>query len=292
MLHTKFRNRSRTSSVVVASAIVLAGIGTLAATTGASSHSAEPPVVTQQPGGPIQYSATIAKGSPEAASGADLLQTELSRRPADTAILGAQIRASSGTTSAAHELQLDLSAPTMDHGGWIRAFWEGSLLQGAIADGLASGSDTSTGVSGGTFVIHLPDGTSHDMMAGAGKVRAGQVFSRLDAAGQDQAASDIQAVVASFGLRLVSTEFVTYRDDAVAVIADVPPGGSPHDFESLRQALTGNPASYEGVYLEIRDSSGVPIAISATAFRAGAGMQWVDPTLAGTVGEVERSSHG
>jgi hypothetical protein len=281
---------SRTSSAVVVSAIVLAGIGALGATTGASSHSVAPPVVTEQPGAPVQYSATIAESSIATTSDADLLQAELSRRSANTAILDAQVRAGGGT-SAAHGLQLDLSSRTLDRGGWIQAFWEGSLLQGALAEGLATGADTSTGISGGTFVIHLPDGTSKDVTAGAGKVRTGQVFRRLDATGHLQATSDIHAVVESFGLRLASTTFYTYRDDAIAVIADVPPGGSLHDFESLRLALTGSPASYEGVYLEVRDSSGVPIAVSASAFRNGAGVLWVDPTVAGTVGELQRSLH-
>jgi len=284
---------SRISSVVVVSAIVLGGIGAWGTATGASSRPNASPIVTQEPGDPVQYSSTVdtSPPAPSAASDADIVQTELSKRPTGSAVLGAEISRPEGTTATAGQLHLDLSATTLDGGGWIRSFWEGSLLQGAVADELATGLDTSTGVSGGTFVIHLPDGTSKELGAGAGKVRTRQIFSRLDASGHEQASSNITAVLASFGLGSISTTFITYRDDAVAIVAQVPTGGSLHDFDSLRLALTGTPAQYEGVYLEVRDSSGSPIAISATAFRTGAGTLWVDPTVAGTIGELERTIH-
>lgn len=283
---------SRIRSAAIVSAILLGGVAAWTASTAANSVPSSSPAIAQELGEPVQYSATTVNGPRATLNMGLILQTKLDRRPADTDVLRAELSPDSGVTNTARQLHLDVSAGNFDKGGAIRAFWEGSLLQGAIAEDLATGSDTSTGVSSGVFAVHLQDGTVKELAAGAGKVVAGQVFARLDGAGQQRVSGEIVAVAASFGLRVASTKFVSYRDDAVAIVAEVRPGGSLRDFESLRVALTGSPARYEGVYLEVRDSSGTPIAISATAFRSGAGVLWVDPALSGRIGEVERRFHG
>ncbi|MGI8416636.1 MAG: hypothetical protein ACR2P2_10640 [Nakamurella sp.] len=241
-----------------------------------SATTQEATVTTQELGGPVQYSAAVANIAPAAMTASDALADALKSRPTKSAIVEAQLLTADQTPGQAptHRLNLDLNADAWDTGQSIRAFWEGSLFQGVVAEDLATGSDTATGVSGGTFTLHFSDGTTHQVDAGAGKVRTGQIFAQLDAAGREQAARDSAAIVESFGLVATSVTFVTYRDDALAVVASVPPGGSVKDFELLRQALTGSPVRYEGVYLEVRDSSGAPIAISAGAFRTGNGLLW------------------
>jgi hypothetical protein len=114
------------------------------------------------------------------------------------------------------------------------------------------------------------------------------VFDRLTLTEQKQATTSIATTVAAFGLEFGSATFTQYRDDAVAVVATVPQGSSFHELEALRIAITGSPVRYEGVYLELRNSGGQPLAITAAAFRTGDGRLWVDPSVAGKFGE----SHG
>ncbi len=280
---------SRTSSAIVVGAAVLVAQGAWGATVQAQPQPEAPAVVTEQPGDPIQYSATTEAAARATLSAADALRSALDRQPSKSAVVTAQLVKRVDDPSAPLLLRLDLNAPSWERGEQLRAFWEGSLLQGAVAEDLATGQDTSTGIAGGTFVVHAPNGSTKELDAGAGKVQVGQVFRLLDATGQAQATADIRASVERYGLKISSVQFVRYRDDAVAVVADIPPGGSFHELEALRQALTGNPAWYEGVYLEVRDETGAPIAISATAFRTGAGMMWVDPARSGSLGEVQRT---
>ena len=261
---------------------------------GAAGGAPTPVIVLGTPGyDPLQYSRTVTDTTPTKVSNAEVAADMLQQRPPGSTVLGVKLTDNASSGGSGRALQVDLSASTWSGStGPIRAFWEGSLVQGAVAEQLAVGEDTSTGLTGGAFVAHLPDGTVHAMEAGAGQVRKGQVFSHLDAAGQKTAIAGMQKTLNSFGLDAVSISFYTYRDDAVEIICEVPAGGELTDFEQLRQALTGDPATYEGVYLEVRDSDGSPIIASATAFRTGAGSLWVDPKFSGTVGEVQRAAHG
>jgi hypothetical protein len=169
----------------------------------------------------------------------------------------------------------------------MRADWEGSLLQGALAEQFATGGDTSTGIAGGVFITHFPDGSIDTTDAGAGQVVKGQVFTQLTtASSQDAARAEISRTLDGYGLTTVSVSFVTYRDTAVAVVAQLSAGSQLTEFDTIRQAITGSPAIFEGVYFEVVDSAGSPVAVSTTAFRTGAGSQWVHTKLSGTVGEV------
>lgn len=253
-----------------------------------------PGPVLEAPGyHPLQYSRTAIDTTPTRASNAEIVATVLGQRPSGSAVLDVRLTDDPAAGGSGRALQVDLSTSAWSGTGPIRASWEGSLVQGAIAEQLAGGEDTSTGLAGATFRVHLPDGTVRTIDAGAGQVRKGQVFSHLDPAGQEAARVEVQKALRSFGLEPVSISFFTYQDDAVEIVCEVPAGGELRDFELLRQTLTGSPASYEGVYLEVRDSDGSPIAASATAFRTGAGSQWVDPEFGSSVGEVGRGTvHG
>jgi hypothetical protein len=239
---------------------------------------------------PMQYSASVDRTTPSGGSPDDVLQASLKARPANSMIAGATLAPNNyqfgGSSAPLLEIDVVASAKYLTPAQRMKVFWEASLFQGALAEGLATGADTSTGIAGGDVAVHLLDGTVARIGLGAGQVVTGQRFSRGDDRSRATAVANISKVVQSFGLSVVSVDMITYRDDAVAVTVQVPPNGSFARFDELRQAITGSPANFEGVYLELQDDSGATIALSATAFRTGGGSQWTDPGYAGAIGGV------
>ena len=78
-------------------------------------------------------------------------------------------------------------------------------------------------------------------------------------------------------------------DPAVYVVATI---GDLKDidgrFDEIRATLLGDPARYEGLYLEIDSADGTPIARNATAYRSGTGRLWIAPGYDDIVG----AAHG
>lgn len=164
---------------------------------------------------------------------------------------------------------------SVDNGGALRPLWEGNLAQGVAADDLASTIDNSSGIVGSDFTAVLPDGATVSLGGGAGNVRTNQVFdvSMMGSTDSERVAAATN-IVTKAGLVPISVDILHPKDAALSVIAKVPAGLRFTGLADLQMALTGTPAAYEGVYLEIQDAAGTRLAVVATAFRTGAGYNW------------------
>jgi hypothetical protein len=171
------------------------------------------------------------------------------------------------------ELRFDLRVNSFAGADIAQAIWEGNLLGGAVADTFAA-SGLPPLVSVDATLVD-PHGSRQPMGGGLGNVVRDQIFRPITA-------RDIAAVTEraqKLGLRNVAVSRRTVIQDALVVMVDADdPARAVDDLRAdgnaLRALLGVPPASYEGVYLEVRDQSGQPAYIEATAPRAGAGTRW------------------
>ena len=159
--------------------------------------------------------------------------------------------------------------------------WEGDLMAGATAERLATTQPSLAGVLGGVVEQgELPDGSVVDVASGTlGATARGQVFPDQDASDADIVAK-LTTVVRALGLTPLEIRVLRPLGAAPlvrAAVANIADAGN--SFYKLNQALLGSPASYEGLYFELDDSAGRPLAITTAALRAGTGGLWVRPGL-------------
>lgn len=172
-----------------------------------------------------------------------------------------------------------------DRGGGILPLWESELVQGVLADSLATTDDITSGIAGAEVTGVLPDGSKISLGGGASDIRAHQVFHR---SGTDAELTKTQQlatqIVQKFGLTPLSVQVLQPKDDALYVVAQIPDGTTFSHLNDLQVALNGDPLQYEGIYLEIRNSAGLRVAVTNVDYRVGAGGQWIDPSVEGTIG--------
>ncbi len=159
----------------------------------------------------------------------------------------------------------------------IKATWEGEILAGAFRDAasaLGIGSIANFEVD-----EHLSNGQTMATDSGFGNVVAGQLF---DTAPDDTIAAQIRSGLTRAGLKPVSVTFVHGLQTAPVAIAEtndpaatVAASTNP----AFWQEILGNYLNYEGYYLEIRDQTGDPVAISTAAHRSGSSSGWIRPDL-------------
>lgn len=158
----------------------------------------------------------------------------------------------------------------------------------AYQNGVGSGvSTTWTDCGGNGFAgiaeahgtLVTPEGQQQPIGGGFGHVAPNQVFNDVPGS----IGTTIANAARRFGLRSTRVSTVTALQPAVVIhtTTDTPTASVNALIHSggLSSILGGSPTRFEGVYLEIRDTSGAPIYISATAARAGAATFWADPSL-------------
>ncbi len=174
--------------------------------------------------------------------------------------------------SDARWLYATVSAP--DEGpGALRAVWEVDLAAGAIRDARDAQGDSLLFAS--QIDVLLPDGTTIPAaFGGTGEVAFAQFFKNPT---DEVISKHVSEVAAAFDLAVESLDVVRVEQAAPMVILTTKdPVKTVSGLSDLVDSLFG-PADYEGFYLEVRDPQGPAIAISTSAFRAGAGRLWIAP---------------
>jgi hypothetical protein len=174
-----------------------------------------------------------------------------------------------------------IDVPSMSTPNIGKALWESGLLAGAIASEYAQLGAGSVG--GAETTIVTPDGTRRVIGGGLGKAVADQVFDSVPSG----LASRIASAAASRGISNVHLTKLRVLQDALVIHASsaAPAQAARGLQQGGLQALLGeSPSNFEGVYLELDDSTGHPMYISATAPRAAASFAWADPSLGLDIG--------
>jgi hypothetical protein len=158
---------------------------------------------------------------------------------------------------------------------YIRSVWEADLVAGALSDAMhAEGADLySEEVS-----LELPDGTViPNAVGGLGEVKFQQQFPTPSA---PLVAGLVTQAASEAGLDVRSMDVLTADQPAPAVVlkTDNPRYFVEHVDEIIAK-LVGNPPAVEGYYIRVDDAAGNPVFVRATAFRIGAGHEWVRPDL-------------
>jgi len=187
----------------------------------------------------------------------------------------------------------DGSAPSPDTSNWKfahftvsvpckcvaahRALWEASLVSGALRDALHANGDY---LYTADITLQLPDGSKVPIneTACCGNIVYDQQF---DTPSMSDIPTTIRQAAEGTALTIDSIDVLQADQPAPAVVAttDGDPKTVLQEAGQLTNQLFGNPPRYEGYYLEVRDTSGNPIFIQYTSFRAGVGTQSVQPAL-------------
>ncbi|HET9116174.1 MAG TPA: hypothetical protein VJR24_00975 [Gemmatimonadaceae bacterium] len=193
-------------------------------------------------------------------------------------------------------LHVAVRVPSLQNGLDVRPMWIADLVQGELAEGIGTSSDLHAGLEGSTFDAVLPDGTIvPDESGGMGDVVRGQTFSTGTAS---QVSSAIAAKLQGLGLKPVSIDVVAIPDAAPEVVAIAPdPTNAAENLVNIEKTLFGDPAQYEGYYLELQAPDGTPFVHASAAFRTGAGRFWIDPRYASvasekTLGRINNDQRG
>jgi hypothetical protein len=163
----------------------------------------------------------------------------------------------------------------------VRPVWEANLVIAALRDEVHA-AGASDDVIGSQISGELPSGeVVPNIGGGIGNIVFGQAFSPVSPA---QVQSDIRRNAAALKLRIKSLEVLTPLQAAPVVVASTQDvAGVLSNPDRIINTLFGGIATYEGEYLELRDSSGSPFFIQASAFRTGVGQRWyrkdVDPRV-------------
>ncbi len=161
--------------------------------------------------------------------------------------------------------------------GSMRALWEANLVAGALRDEIHLAGLTGELIASNTS-LRLPDGRVIKYAGGGiGRVAFGQSYRNFDS---PTIASGIRSAAVGLGLRVQAVSVHRPLQAAPAVVVEAT---NPAEFvkraNQIYRAIFDGVATYEGQYLEARDSSGDPFFIQATAFRTGVGSRWIRPDL-------------
>jgi hypothetical protein len=185
---------------------------------------------------------------------------------------------SPGSAVSGLKVVCDLAVDSIGGSALTKALWERDLFMGAVRDEFAARGLGDVIDGDATFVT--PDGTRVD--AGGG-VSNGVVTDQTFNAIPSNAASALANRAAHIGLGSIKTHTMQVLQNALVIhatskspTADV---GSFLQKGGLQFLLGESPMDFEGVYLEIDNSSGNPVYITDTAPRDGGGGWWADPSL-------------
>ena len=114
------------------------------------------------------------------------------------------------------------------------------------------------------------------LTSGTGIIQSGQVFRAEADSDRDEAiASRTKEVLARFALKVDNIRVLHPLGPALFVQATITdPTEIAGGFEGLLNAINGSPYQYEGLYVELRDSSGNVVVRGSAAYRIGHGRLW------------------
>jgi hypothetical protein len=269
------RNRILVASVVIAAGAIVIFLGYSATLGSASGRDA----ITY--GRSINHPTPIPNGTP-----AQILSAAV-QRAASPRVAKAELADPPPVPGArpGNYLHFVVKAPATDERS-MRAEWEADLIEGAVADAYAAHGHAP--VVGSVVDVELPSGqVAENAAGGMGDVNAGQDFSSSSDAWIE---SDLKQKLDAVKLTPLSVfiEHVDQPAPAVVLRTDSPSSAVADAANTLRTLFGHSPATYEGYYFELQDSSSKPILIMSTAYRTGAGRDWVTPAYA----NVSPISHG
>jgi hypothetical protein len=281
---------SRRWTVAAVAVVLLVAAAGTAFALGVGRQDSQPP-----DGSPAQFSphrgdVPVLGSTPEAA-----LHALAARFPdvASVSVSTDQFPSEDGTsTIPLRRAHILVDVPSMSVPSIAQALWESGLLAGAIASEYAQLGAESLG--GAETTIVTPDGMRRVIGGGLGKAVPDQVFDSVPSG----IASRVASAAASRGISNVHVTKRRVLQDALVIHASsaAPAQAAKGLQQDGLQALLGeSPSDFEGVYLELDDSAGHPMYISATAPRAAASFAWADPSLGLDIGkgpQVGASSRG
>lgn len=260
---------------IVAVLALALGSGSLGTALAASAGPAEQPDRS-----PIQFAPAVGNIPFVAGPPAVVVRTLATKLPliANARVVSDTIPVSdAGETATVPVLEYDLRVPGLNGSDITEALWQGNLLSGALVDEFRARGFGQIAEAHGTLVS--PDGQRQIIGGGFGHVAPNQVFNDIPGS----IGASIAAAASRFGLRSTRVSTVSSLQSCVVVhaITDTPASSVAALIRNggLRAILDGSPTRFEGIYLDVRDGSGAPVYISATAARAGAATFWVKPGL-------------
>jgi hypothetical protein len=167
----------------------------------------------------------------------------------------------------------------------VRAYWDGLLLAGAFRDlSVARGLPEVLGKT-----IFFLDGDS-EAEPGPETIISQPVQHLLEPSTREEIEALIRDGAEHVGLEVESVAFVRPMEDVVSVVAradDAESAIARHDL--ILQELAGKVAygdlpAVEGIFVEILDGTGTPIAASAYSHQTGEGLGWTDAELTEAAG--------
>jgi hypothetical protein len=155
----------------------------------------------------------------------------------------------------------------------ILGSWQANLLVGDLREEMHA-ADSAHPLFGEAIKLIASDGhTVRTIDTNIGDIAYGQDFSTSSPA---QIESAIKAGCQSIGVSVQAFTVFQGLDPAPAVVVrTADPDSYLQNVGANERAIFGDPTAYEGVYLEVQDSSGKPVMISSSSFRTGIGQTWI-----------------
>lgn len=171
----------------------------------------------------------------------------------------------------------------------ILPMWHANLLVGDLREEMHA-LDPSNPLFGEAIDLVANTGkTVATVDTNIGDIAYGQVFSDASDLAIE---SSIRAAAATAGLSVKSITIFHGLDPAPAVVvATKDPADFLQDADASQNAIFGgSPMTYEGVYLEVVDTSGSPVLVTSSSFRTGIGGSWIRPGLHPSTGPTDDGS--
>jgi hypothetical protein len=154
--------------------------------------------------------------------------------------------------------------------------WLADLAVGAVAERSRTNERVANDLVS-TAIAVGPDaqGNPATTSLGIGAVQLGQVFGSPS---DSVLAAHVVDVAQNHGLLIADLRILHPLESALSVTFVVPDGATiDWTIDQLRAELAGVPPELEGVFIELRDSTGRPLLQSGAAYRTGGGGLWFAP---------------
>jgi hypothetical protein len=151
-----------------------------------------------------------------------------------------------------------------------RAFWLGSLVEGAVADLMRTSEKTTSEVVGGAVVTgDVIDGAATQRSLGIGAVGGGQIFDSPD---DETVRTHVAEIGKRFGIEVASLSLLHPLSTAIEVTFVVPDGVEiDWTLDDLLDALSASHTALEGMFVQLVSPTGAVMLTCSTADRVGAG---------------------
>lgn len=157
----------------------------------------------------------------------------------------------------------------------VEAFWLASLAQGAVADLVNGGAETTSDVISSSLILGPGDDLKDAIDIGYGSIRSGQLFGSLS---DQQLIERVKSVADRFDLVVKSVQVVHPLESALHVnfVLDASRNVT-WTIDELRSAVEGATPTVEGSLIELSDTDGNVLLTTGTSYRTGLGGVWFAP---------------